>query len=460
MSGSNDPTLIAALAGIRSQNRRPSAQQRLAEQMMASLNNNTPVYGTGPTLARAGSGMMAGLMAALTDRQEREREDTQIQQATNMQEKRGIRQREELQAGPPEGVDRRLWLAELAGGGNNSANARLTIEREDFNRAENERIRREDREHAARLAAANRAPRAPEELITIDREGRPVLVPRSQAVNQTPWRAPERVAAPAGYRVTEGGGLEAIPGGPADPAVLERRVAANAAARPVPAYVQRQEDEDITAIGAAGGTTGLLRRYTAMIENELSGRGDASERLALGPVQNLASSARNTTGVSSPNSINYASFRADLERLRNESLRLNTGVQTEGDAQRIWNELITNINDPRVVARRLQEIQALNERAISLRQAMISQRRANSGLPDIDATRFALPNPDPTPQAPRQTVQPGAPAGSDAAPRAPGLVDRARARNGIPTITTEAEFNALPSGQRFISPDGSMRVKP
>jgi hypothetical protein len=90
MSGSNDPTLIAALAGIRSQNRRPSAQQRLAEQMMASLNNNTPVYGTGPTLARAGSGMMAGLMAALTDRQEREREDQQIQQAQDRADKRRL----------------------------------------------------------------------------------------------------------------------------------------------------------------------------------------------------------------------------------------------------------------------------------------------------------------------------------------------------------------------------------
>lgn len=87
MSGT-DPMQAALLVQMRNQNRRPSTQARLAEQMMASLNNNTPIFGTGPAIARAGSGMMAGLMSALADRQDREREDRQLQQAQDRADKR------------------------------------------------------------------------------------------------------------------------------------------------------------------------------------------------------------------------------------------------------------------------------------------------------------------------------------------------------------------------------------
>lgn len=61
-----------------------------------------------------------------------------------------------------------------------------------------------------------------------------------------------------------------------------------------------------------------------------------------------------------------------MERLRNESLRLNAGVQTEGDAQRAWNELFGNLNDESVVKAQLQRIQQLNNRAIQFRQGRLS----------------------------------------------------------------------------------------
>lgn len=274
-------------------------------------------------------------------------------------------------------------------------------------REENNRFRAEDREDRQsfqaqqaqlqrEIAAANRAP---EPLMIVDGPNGPRYVPRSQAVGQAP--PAERGQVPMGYQRTPEG-LAPIPGGPADPAVAEAR----RRAMPVPANVQRAEDEDLQALGTAGTINGELSRFRTQIGNELSGQGAPGDRLALGPVQNLASGARNSAGLSTPNSANYASFRAGIERLRNESLRLNSGVQTDGDAQRAWNELIGNINDPRVVQQRLDEIERLNRRAMDLRGMAIQQRRQNYSLPALDTERFTAP-----PQAaPTGQAQAGPPA--------------------------------------------------
>ena len=96
MSGSNDPALQAYLLQMRGQQRRPSAQSRLAEQMMASLNNPAPVYSTGAGLARVGSGILAGLMGGMAERDERQREDAQMQQIQDRTDKREFLQRQEL----------------------------------------------------------------------------------------------------------------------------------------------------------------------------------------------------------------------------------------------------------------------------------------------------------------------------------------------------------------------------
>jgi hypothetical protein len=90
--------------------------------------------------------------------------------------------------------------------------------------------------------------------------------------------------------------------------------------------------------------------------------------LDLGPVKNLEYQARNAGGMSTPQSQKYASFTAGLEKLRNDSLRLNKGVQTDGDAQRAWNELMANINDPGVVKARLKEIRDINARGVRLQR--------------------------------------------------------------------------------------------
>jgi hypothetical protein len=156
----------------------------------------------------------------------------------------------------------------------------------------------------------------------------------------------------------------------------------NAAARaptnkPLPPAALKMQQEELEAIGSAGSINADLAAVAKQLEEG---------KLKLSPGTNTWSAIQNYTGNSSPNSRNYASFMATLERLRNESLRLNKGVQTEGDSQRAWNELVANANDPKVVAQRLQEIQRTNDRAVALRRMSIDSIRANYGIEPLDTS--------------------------------------------------------------------------
>jgi hypothetical protein len=105
MSGSNDVLAQMLLQQSRQQGRRQSASSRLAEQMVAGLNNPTPVYSTGATLARAGSGLLAGLLAQQADNRDQAREDEQMQRLQDRTDKRDYTNRQELASflgGPPQ----------------------------------------------------------------------------------------------------------------------------------------------------------------------------------------------------------------------------------------------------------------------------------------------------------------------------------------------------------------------
>lgn len=111
-------------------------------------------------------------------------------------------------------------------------------------------------------------------------------------------------------------------------------------------------------------------------------------KLNLGPVTNLVSRGRNIAGQSDENSRNFETFRTSLEKMRNDSLRLNKGVQTEGDAQRAWNEIMAHTGDEALVRQRLAEIKDLNEQAIALRSDLVNQAREDSGFAPLDTSRY------------------------------------------------------------------------
>lgn len=168
---------------------------------------------------------------------------------------------------------------------------------------------------------------------------------------------------------------------------VEYPISGRPAAPALPATLQKQEDADIEIIGAASQSNAILRPTRQKLQER---------KLDLGPIRNRVYEARNWMGASSPESREYASFRANLEKMRNDSLRLNKGVQTEGDAQRAWNELFNNLNDERLVAQRLAEIEQINQNAINLRSDMVNTRRKDRGLAPRDIGRatnlFASPD--------------------------------------------------------------------
>lgn len=181
------------------------------------------------------------------------------------------------------------------------------------------------------------------------------------------------------------------------------------------AALTAQQTDDISAIQTASSLNSTLKNALGQIE---------SGRLNLGLMSNMAATGLNTVGMGNANTRNYASFKANLEKLRNDSLRLNKGVQTDGDAQRAWNELMANINDEGVVKQRLAEIMDLNERAVLFRSETINQRREDAGLPALDPSKFRYGS---RPQAAPASVQRPAAATSRPAPAKPvvrpGTVD-------------------------------------
>lgn len=145
----------------------------------------------------------------------------------------------------------------------------------------------------------------------------------------------------------------------------------------LPTAALKMQNEALEEIGLAGAINSDLGAIGQQLKDG---------KLDLGLVNNAVSQARNFIGASSEQSRNFSSFQATLEKLRNDSLRLNKGVQTEGDAQRAWNELFKSINDPQVVSQRLAEIQKINQRGADMKKMQLDITRANFGLDPLDTS--------------------------------------------------------------------------
>lgn len=222
--------------------------------------------------------------------------------------------------------------------------------------------------------------------------------------------------APQGYRWTSSG-LEFIPGGPADPQV--KNSARDAAVKPIPPSALKAIGEDVDAVNSSSNINADLGRALEQIK---------AGKLDLGPISNKVGAALNWAGQSTESSRNLASFQATLERLRNESLRLSKGVQTEGDSQRAWNELVANINDPALVQQRLQEVMQINDRARAQRRMRIDQQRNNFGHEPMGDDQFTM-----TPAKPvASSGASGSWGGQSDGPKAGDVVDGYRFKGGRP----------------------------
>jgi hypothetical protein len=174
----------------------------------------------------------------------------------------------------------------------------------------------------------------------------------------------------------------------------------NTGDKPIPASVVKQQDAIIDRLTTARSIQSDMAAFARQIDEG---------KLDFGPVRNLVNQGRNLAGASNEESRNFASFKSGLEKLRNDSLRLNTGVQTDGDAQRAWSELFQNINDRDLVRQRLREIEAINARGAQLQEYRLQVLRGNFGAgalpppPQMQAPS-AAPAATPAPGAPKPTV--------------------------------------------------------
>lgn len=155
-------------------------------------------------------------------------------------------------------------------------------------------------------------------------------------------------------------------------------------AKPMPATALKMQNEALDVIGIASS----IQADLGTIEQQI-----AKGKLDFGPVKNLVNNAKNTVGMSDEQSRNLSTFKSSMEKLRNDSLRLNKGVQTDGDAQRAWNELFQNINDKELVKQRLSEIKAINSRAVDLRKREVEDIRNNYNQQQYDfGTQTKVPS--------------------------------------------------------------------
>lgn len=153
-------------------------------------------------------------------------------------------------------------------------------------------------------------------------------------------------------------------------------------ARPMPAGVTNSLNTEIENVGGGTAVNARIEPYRADL---------GTGKMNLGPVRNLFMDAQNYMGLSSPESRRYSTFRSDLEKMRNDSLRLNKGVQTEGDAVRAWNELFKNLNDEKLVAERLNQIQQYNDEAVRQKKAIVDDTRSQYGLGSYAWDRVETP---------------------------------------------------------------------
>jgi len=171
---------------------------------------------------------------------------------------------------------------------------------------------------------------------------------------------------------------------------------------PLPTAALKQRQTELDAIGSSSAIQSNISNYLKKIDDG---------ELKFGLIGNYVNEGMNWAGASSKESLNYSNFRSDMEKLRNDSLRLNAGVQTDGDAQRAWYELFNGINDTDIVRSRLERIKGYNQEAVKIRKNNVDLIQANYNRDPFDFTPFEHPSDKRTMPNNTQPVAPQLPSG-------------------------------------------------
>jgi hypothetical protein len=157
--------------------------------------------------------------------------------------------------------------------------------------------------------------------------------------------------------------------------------AQNTAPRPM-------SDSDQKAIAEAEGRIAALDTSlsrAAEIERQIM-----QGELNLNPIANTVSAARNAAGFSNQNSLNYDALRNWAMEARNAILQANTGVQTDQDAIRELNTILSGTRDEGVVLGALRRFQDSRTSTRSVFERDIARREGGQVAP---SSRNAPPPP-------------------------------------------------------------------
>lgn len=188
--------------------------------------------------------------------------------------------------------------------------------------------------------------------------------------------------------------------------------------KPLPSYLAKEEEADFSAASAA---TNIATDAYGYINRIKTGE------IKFGVKDRASIRARQLAGSGAPDVIAREEYDRFVENLVNESLRLNKGTQTEGDAVREAKALKSS-ESKEAAASAMKRLIEINTRRAEGAAISVEKRRANAGFPSA---------PQPI-SIPKFDVQ----------------------------IITPAEYNSFlknpkfPSGTVFVDPDGVRRVKP
>jgi len=198
----------------------------------------------------------------------------------------------------------------------------------------------------------------------------------------------------------------------------EKRKEETARTKPLPSYLAKDEEADY---GTATAATNL-----ASDANNFIGRIKSGE-IKFGLKDRASIRTRQAFGSNDPDVLAREDYEKFLKVLTNESLRLNKGTQTEGDAVRAAKELESS-ESPQAAAAAMRRLVDINVRRTQNAADDVLRRRKNANFPE----------PERAIEVPKFDVQ---------------IIDNADYQRFL-------KNPKFPSGTPFIDPEGQRRTKP
>jgi hypothetical protein len=196
------------------------------------------------------------------------------------------------------------------------------------------------------------------------------------------------------------------------------RKAETARTKPLPAYLAKDEEADY---GTATAATNLASDANNFINRIKSGE------IKFGLKDRATIRARQLVGSEDPDVLAREDYDKFLKVLTNESLRLNKGTQTEGDAVRAAKELESS-ESPQAAAAAMRRLVDINVRRTQNAADDVLRRRKNANFPE----------PERAIEVPKFDVQ---------------IIDNADYQRFL-------KNPKFPSGTVFVDPEGQRRTKP